>query len=90
MLVILVREKELCRNLRVNDLGETSQYQRVKTACKRYQEDKKTYRATHEVWVVFAEDKLPGCLVNTVIRTQVSEEWSTEKTWNIGIVHSVY
>lgn len=46
-------------------------------------------RTAHEIGVVFAEDEFSCVLVHRIGDVEVTEEWCTEKTGDIGIIHSI-
>lgn len=46
-------------------------------------------RATHEVWVIFAEDELARVLIDMIGNVKEAEEWSAEQTRDIGVVHEI-
>lgn len=45
---------------------------------------------THEIRVIFAQYELPRILIYGIADVQVAEKGCTQKTWDIGIVHSVH
>jgi hypothetical protein len=45
--------------------------------------------AAHEIWIIIAEDKFAGGLVDGVADVQVTEEGSAQKTRDVGVVHEI-
>jgi hypothetical protein len=44
---------------------------------------------THKVWIVLAENKVAGVLVDGVSDIQISDKWSAEETGDVCVVHAV-
>jgi hypothetical protein len=56
----------------------------------RRQGDKRVYNGTtHEIGVIFAEDEVSSVLIYRITDVKVADKRGTEKTGDIGVIHSI-